>query len=219
MRRRLGGRGAGGTALVLLAATGLLAAPATSTAAAPVPEIGSGFSVPVPLLLCGPAWELAPGEPAASERVAGAPPAYYAIALVPTGRVPGTRLSKGIAESRFAASPFGVSLAPGGEYVHELIIATRGLRPREGREYVVWLSTPELDQIERIGPLDDSYQARGEVAWNKFLVIITLEQAGVDGDIWQGPVIMRGMSRSGRMHTMAGHGAFMAEPCAKYGYQ
>jgi hypothetical protein len=30
---------------------------------------------------------------------------------------------------------------------------------------------------------------------------------------------MRGMSRSGRMHTLAGHGPFEAEPCAKYGFR
>jgi hypothetical protein len=29
---------------------------------------------------------------------------------------------------------------------------------------------------------------------------------------------MRGMSRSGMMHTMAGHGPFQQENCARYGY-
>jgi len=36
--------------------------------------------------------------------------------------------------------------------------------------------------------------------------------------MWTGPVVMRGMSRSGLMHTMAGHGAFEQENCAAYGY-
>jgi hypothetical protein len=37
-------------------------------------------------------------------------------------------------------------------------------------------------------------------------------------DIWKGPVVMRGMSRSGLMHTLAGHGPYEKEPCAKYGF-
>ena len=38
------------------------------------------------------------------------------------------------------------------------------------------------------------------------------------GAMWTGPVVSRGMSRSGLMHTMAGHGPFETEPCAVYGY-
>jgi hypothetical protein len=50
-------------------------------------------------------------------------------------------------------------------------------------------------------------------------VIITLEPSADDlGERWQGPVVLRGMSRSGMMHTMAGHGPFETEPCAVYGF-
>jgi hypothetical protein len=60
----------------------------------------------------------------------------------------------------------------------------------------------------------------GRVEWNKFLLIITAEAPGeTPGDRWQGPVVMRGMSRSGMMHTMAGHGPFELESCLKYGYR
>ena len=55
--------------------------------------------------------------------------------------------------------------------------------------------------------------------WNKFLVFVTLEPAEATGEArWQGPVVMRGLSRSGLMHTMAGHGPYEQEPCAVYGY-
>ena len=37
--------------------------------------------------------------------------------------------------------------------------------------------------------------------------------------MWTGPIVIRGMSRSGMMHTMAGHGPFEEENCAAYGYE
>ena len=53
----------------------------------------------------------------------------------------------------------------------------------------------------------------------EILVVITLE-AGDDPSAqrWSGPIAFRGMSRSGLMHTMAGHGALQQENCAAYGY-
>jgi hypothetical protein len=35
---------------------------------------------------------------------------------------------------------------------------------------------------------------------------------------WTGPVLLRGSSPSGRMHSMAGHGPFEGEPCAVIGF-
>ena len=69
---------------------------------------------------------LAPTKPLATE-----PSDYYAIELVPTGRVPGTRLSSGVAYSTAALSPFfGVALAPTGEYYTTLRFRLRALRLR-----------------------------------------------------------------------------------------
>jgi hypothetical protein len=36
--------------------------------------------------------------------------------------------------------------------------------------------------------------------------------------MWTGPIVFRGMSRSGMMHTMVGHGALQMENCSSYGY-
>jgi len=163
----------------------------------------------------GPAvWVSPVGAPATE------PSDYYAIELVPTGRVPGTRLSKGVAYSTAAPSPFfGVALAPTGEYLHDLDIRVEGLRqPPEGA-YVAWVTDTEISEVIRLGPLDESFRVNGPVTWNKFLVVITREPTTEPTDTWEGPIIMRGMSRSGRMHTLAGHGPFQAEPCAKYGFQ
>ena len=145
-------------------------------------------------------------------------PAYYAFPVVSTRRLPGTGLAAGLGEVTFADSPFGVTLAGDGSYLLDVwLTVERLVAPREG-VYVGWLTTPELDQVERIGPLADG-ELRGRARWNKFLLVVTLEP-GDDPSAarWTGPVVMRGMSRSGQMHTMAGHGAFEQENCAAYGY-
>ncbi len=146
------------------------------------------------------------------------PPAYYAIDLVPTRNLPGLGRSEGTAHVSFAPSPFGIALSPDGRYVYDLALATERLPTPKAGVYVVWVATPSLDQIRRLGVLDAG-RLKGRVDWNKFLVVVTLEpSADALGAIWQGPIIMRGLSRSGLMHTMAGHGPFQQEPCAQYGY-
>jgi len=170
------------------------------------------------------AWGSAPGL-SASEARAGFcsidpdPPAYYAFELVTTKNVPGTGLAKGVSEVTHASSPFSVSLAPDGSYEYDLHIALDRMRaPRTGT-LVAWVTTTEIDEIRRIGPLDESFQAKGRVEWNKFIVVITLEpQDDPSAERWSGPIAFRGMSRSGLMHTMAGHGALQQENCAAYGY-
>jgi hypothetical protein len=146
-------------------------------------------------------------------------PLYYAIDLVSTARVPGTRGASGAVSVRFADSPFGVSLASDGQYAQELEIVVTDLpSPRSGH-YVAWLTPPTLDPVLLVGEIRADQSLRTRVEWNKFLVVITLEQnLDPEAMTWAGAIVLRGISRSGRMHTMAGHGAFEAEPCAKYGY-
>ena len=143
---------------------------------------------------------------------------YYEIALVTTKRIPGTGLAKGTARVTYAASPFGVSVSPQGSYIHDLEIRIERIKPPKKGFLTAWVSTAELDQIKRLGVLDESFASSGRVEWNKFLVIITLEPSDEPTESWQGPVVLRGMSRSGLMHTMAGHGPFELEPCATYGF-
>ena len=146
-------------------------------------------------------------------------PAYYAFPVVSTRRLPGTGLAAGLGEVTFVDSPFGVTLAGDGSYVLDVWLSVERLRPPREGVYVGWLTTPELDGVERIGPLGEGGQLRGRVRWNKFLLVVTLEpEDDPEAAMWTGPVAMRGMSRSGRMHTMAGHGAFEEENCAAYGY-
>lgn len=148
------------------------------------------------------------------------PPAYYAVDLVSTKRLPGTRMARGVANVTFAASPFGVNISPEGAYVYDLSIRIKGLKKPAAGVYVAWLTLPNLSKIVRLGPLDDLNSIDGRVRWNKFLVVISLEESDdPDQTRWQGPIAFRGLSRSGLMHTMAGHGPFDQEPCSSFGFE
>lgn len=147
------------------------------------------------------------------------PPPYYAFPLVTTRRVPGTGQAKGVGQVTFADSPFGVALTADGSYELEVALSFDGLRAPERGSYVVWLTTPQLDQVERAGEMDTGTPFTARVRWNKFLVVVTLEDdPDPTATTWTGPIVIRGMSRSGMMHTMAGHGPFEKENCASYGY-
>lgn len=190
----------------------------------PVPSIVPVLAAVPSALSCSGVAMLAPGSGDGRGSSVGAPVTepsdYYAIELVPTGRVPGTRLSRGVAYSTAALSPFfGVALAPTGEYVHDLDIRVERLKASAVGAYVAWVTDTEISEVIRLGALDENFRVNGQATWNKFLVVITREPTAEPTDTWEGPIIMRGMSRSGRMHTLAGHGPFQAEPCAKYGFQ
>ena len=151
------------------------------------------------------------GEPAA-------PPTYYAIELVSTRRVPGARGASGVGNVSFARSPFGIAVAPTGEYIYNVDLQVQGLNAQSRGVYIAWLTTAALDQVKRLGRLDAAGAIRGQTTWNKFLVLVTLEPDDEARPRWSGPIVTRGMSRSGRMHTMAGHGPFQLQPCTTYGY-
>ena len=128
-------------------------------------------------------------------------------------------MAKGIGDITYSPSPFGIAINPAGTYVYDIDIQLENAEAPEGKALVAWIATAELDQIVPLGRLDESLSIKGQVAFNKYLVVITLEPDTPPGDLWTGPVVARGMSRSGFMHTMAGHGPFVAEPCAVYGFR
>ena len=168
----------------------------------------------VPLLLFGlwPSSEYRAGE-------CVGPPDYYSISLLPTRRVPEARQATGSAQLSFVESPFGVALSRSGHYRYRLDIRVSELRPVKDHVYVAWLATPNLKEYRRLGLFSAEHELSADVSWNKFIVFVTLESIETSKDeAWQGPVVLRGMSRSGLMHTMAGHGPYEQEPCTVYGY-
>ena len=67
--------------------------------------------------------------------------------------------------------------------------------------------------MQKLGTLTaDGDLPPAEITFNKFLVFVTQEDdAAVER--WQGRILLRGISPSGRMHSMAGHGPFATEAC------
>lgn len=146
-------------------------------------------------------------------------PDYYAFELVTTRNLPGSGYATGTVEVTFAPSPFTLALTPDGSYAYDLTVRLEGMKPPRSGVLVAWVATRELDRVERLGVVGEDWTVRGTVDWNKFIVAVSHE-AGDDPEQprWSGPIALRGMSRSGMMHTMAGHGAFQQENCAAYGY-
>lgn len=129
------------------------------------------------------------------------------VALQPTSAAPG---AAAYMEMSMAPSPFGVAVAADGRYAYDVTIGVERLRRRPGRTYVAWAATPELDRLRKLGVLDEaSGVVRARVQFNKFLVFVTAE-ASADLDRWEGPILLTGISPSGLMHTMRGHGIFEA---------
>lgn len=186
------------------------------------PRLAVALALPTVLIAEAPARPVPPPAVASSGRVcvAALSPDYYSIALVPTRTVPGTQRSSGIAEVLPPQSPFGVVVSANGSYVYNLDIRIQGLTPPSTGAYVGWIAPPDLDSIIRVGAFDETMRLAGRVAFNKFLVIVTLEPS-VDetAEHWRGPIIMRGMSLSGLLHTMIGHGPLRSEPCPTYGFR
>jgi hypothetical protein len=145
--------------------------------------------------------------------------------MVTTRNVPGTARLRGRAEVTFVrGSPFGVSVSADGSYAYDVRLALDNLpEPPGDGAWAVWLTKSDLSEVTFAGTLEAGSEFLGRVGWNKFLAIVTLESPealAVEGGPrrWQGPVVTRGMSRSGMMHTMAGHGPFQQENCAAFGY-
>lgn len=148
------------------------------------------------------------------------PPGFYEIALVPTGNVPGTGNYRGVARVSFKDSPFDVAVSEDGAFHRRIRVDMSGVKQPGRGGYVVWASPPDLEPVKKLGVLGPDGRLVGEVSFPKYLVFVTLEEnpEEIQGR-WEGPVVHRGMSRSGFMHGMAGHGPFRQEPCANYGFQ
>lgn len=155
---------------------------------------------------------------AASAALPDLPSNYYGIELIPTKRVPGTGAGTGLAVVTFSSSPFGVAVDENGIYEVDVALGVRRIKQPKAGVLTAWATRDDLSETVRLGALDEGFRASGRVGWNKFLLVITLEREDSDADGWSGPVVMRGMSRSALMHTLAGHGPFEEEPCAKYGF-
>lgn len=127
------------------------------------------------------------------------------VELDATGRAPG---SSGWMDLRFGDAPHGVAVTEDGSYRYEISVRITSVPGKwSDSALVAWAATPNLDRHVRLGAFGEEGAVEGEVSWNKFLVFVTAESSA-DVETWQGPVLMKAISPSGNMHTMAGHGIY-----------
>jgi len=136
-------------------------------------------------------------------------PELYLIPL--RGTSPGSQLT-GTATLTPARSPFGLATTKDGYFIFEIEVEAPVLPPASSFKagattYVAWVTTAQLDRIERLGALVPGAKTKGRVAMNKFMVVVTAEP-GVSGDRWTGPIVMRGNSASSYLTNFSGHTMF-----------
>ncbi len=134
------------------------------------------------------------------------------VRLSGTQSAPGSRGSMTLTQP---GSPFEITVDEGGFQTFDIEIQVEQMRKRRGAVYVAWAAKPELDEWVQLGTLGEDNRLTGQVAWNQFLIFVS-EEASADVERWQGPIMLTGLSPSGRLHTMAGHGPFEAMNCQLY---
>lgn len=134
------------------------------------------------------------------------------VRLSGTQSAPGSRGSMTLTQPD---SPFEITVDAGGFQTFDVEVRVERLRRREGAVYVVWAAKPELDEYVQLGTLPEENRLAGRIAWNQFLLFVS-EETTADVERWRGPIMLTGLSPSGRLHTMAGHGPFEAMNCQLY---
>lgn len=134
------------------------------------------------------------------------------VRLSGTQSAPGSRGSMTLTQP---GSPFEITVDDGGFQTFDIEIHVDRMRKRRGAVYVVWAAKPELDEWVQLGTLGEDNRLEARVAWNQFLIFVS-EEASADVERWQGPIMLTGLSPSGRLHTMAGHGPFEGMNCQLY---
>ena len=114
-------------------------------------------------------------------------------------------------------SPFGVTVTAEGRHRHELTAWIAGL-PAPATlgpytTYVAWATPLVLDPVLRLGEVGNGLNELGEVAFNKYMVLITAE-ASADVTERTGPLVLRGRSPSSRMEA---HDLLAIAPAAEAG--
>jgi hypothetical protein len=152
------------------------------------------------------------GNPASGPRLCRLQPAgpeYYKIWLRPTG--PGPQ-AVGEVDIAYTPSPFGLAVTGDGRYAQDARIVVRGLPQDPTVTYVVWVAPPNLSAVRKLGAIKNDTEMKERIDWNKFLIFVSAEP-DPSVERWKGKILLTGISRSGLMHTFAGHGPFESALC------
>ncbi len=137
----------------------------------------------------------------------------FCMDLLPTAR---GEPARGVIELGRVPSPFGVTVTPDGHHVYDLSAWVIGLPEPMTlgpySTYVVWVTTPVLDPVEKLGVIDQrgGRVPLGHVHFDKFLVLVTAE-ASPEVTERTGPLVLRGRSPS---MLMEGHDMLAQVPAA-----
>lgn len=134
----------------------------------------------------------------------------YCIELTPAPDYPDIH---GVATLGRAPSPFGIAVTPDGVQRFQLSLSITGL-PETHPTYLAWVTTPTFDTVIRLGPVKNGENRLAELAFNKFLVLVSAESADTV-TTRRGPLILRGGSPG---TIMSPHGVNRLPPRATAGH-
>ena len=136
--------------------------------------------------------------------LAGGRPAMYRIPLDATTTGRG---ASGVATLSRPASPFSMPVTRDGHIVYDVGVTVAGLPTPDtfngATVYVAWATVPDLSRAVSLGTLASDGTTRGQVAWNKFIVLVTAERTV--GAKWSGPILLKGSSPSTWMQRFQAH--------------
>jgi FtsP/CotA-like multicopper oxidase with cupredoxin domain len=134
----------------------------------------------------------------------------YCIELTPAPDYPDIH---GVATLGRAASPFGIAVTPEGVQRFQLSLNITGL-PETPHAYLAWVTTPTFDTMIRLGAVRNGENRLTEVAFNKFLVLVSAESSDTV-TVRRGPLVLRGGSPG---TIMSPHGVNRLPPAATDGH-
>ena len=130
----------------------------------------------------------------------GVDPGLHCIELVP---VPDHMEIRARAILGRARSPYGVAVTPDGRQRWAVRIDAERLPSPSAlgpyRVYVAWAMTPTLESVTRLGTVRNGVQAVGEIALDKFLLVVSAEADSL-GTERKGKLVLRAFSPSWLMH-------------------
>jgi FtsP/CotA-like multicopper oxidase with cupredoxin domain len=134
----------------------------------------------------------------------------FCTELLPTG--PGGA-ARGVVELGRVPSPFGVAVTAEGHQRYHLTAWIAGLPEPAllgAASYVAWATTPFFDPVIKLGPVANGRTVLGEIALDKFLILISAETS-LTASERVGPLVLRGRSPS---MLMEGHDMMAQAPAA-----
>jgi FtsP/CotA-like multicopper oxidase with cupredoxin domain len=119
----------------------------------------------------------------------------------------------GSAELSWAGGPFTVGVAPDGTQQWKVRLSLRGLRPSLLRDkqsrFVAWAAPPTMASATRLGVVHDGVLELGPLAFDRFLILISIEPDSLPRPWWRGKVVLRGESASNRLRPADNYQFFL----------